>query len=139
MVEHVRVQVGLIVYVEGGVVQEIGRWDFSGTDGDIHSGVFIDKDLQFIDISVYVLLKGGSGWWISDFGGWCLDTDSNCGQYCHFCGTIIGKCNDRNPYKRGTNTWLRQIRVAEEKLYLKSYYSWRYLGTAKSINFFLVN
>ena len=38
------------------------------------------------------------------FGGQSLDKDPDFRQYWHFCGTIIGICTDRKPYKRGNTS-----------------------------------
>ena len=49
---------------------------------------------------------------VPDFRYRSLNTNSDFGQYWHFCGTIIDVTTDGNPYKRGTTNQLRQRRDA---------------------------
>ena len=70
------------------------------------------------------------------FGGRSLDTDPDFSRYWHFCSPFIDAHTDKNPYKRGTNTFLGIILGYWDILYLKVYHSWRDIGTAKCLNLF---
>ena len=70
------------------------------------------------------------------FGGRSLDMDPNFGQYRHFWSTIIDFSTDRNLYEREMQHYLRQRRSSMYGFYLKTYFSWRYISTAKYIKNF---